>query len=73
MVSFTASKIIGIKREKRIEERSVKELVGSTVKEFEDSYRQASNSYTTPHVIILKIIFTEPWSVSVNQTDILKL
>ena len=31
MVSFTASKIIGIKKGKKIGERSIKELVGSTV------------------------------------------
>ena len=38
MMSYTASKIIEIKREKKIEERSIKELVGSTVKEFKDYY-----------------------------------
>jgi len=32
MVSYTASKIVGIKRTKKIEEKSIKELVGSTVK-----------------------------------------
>jgi hypothetical protein len=32
MVSYTASKIIEIKRDKKMEERSIKELVGSTVK-----------------------------------------
>ena len=32
MVSYTASKIIGIKRDKKMEEKSIKELVVSTVK-----------------------------------------
>jgi len=32
MVSYKASKIVGIKRAKKIEEKSIKELVGSTVK-----------------------------------------
>jgi len=32
MVSYTTSKIIETKKEKKMEERSIKELVGSTVK-----------------------------------------
>jgi len=32
MVSFTTSKIVEMKRAKKMEEKSVKELVGSTVK-----------------------------------------
>jgi len=32
IVSLTTSKILGIKRAKKIEEKSIKELVGSTVK-----------------------------------------
>jgi hypothetical protein len=32
MVSYTVSKIKGVKKEKKMEERSIKELVGSTVK-----------------------------------------
>ena len=32
MVSFTTSKIVEIKRAKKMEEKSIKELVGSTVK-----------------------------------------
>ena len=39
MLSYSASKIIGIKRGKEIEERSVKELVGSVLKEFMNSDR----------------------------------
>jgi len=31
MVSYTASKILGIKSGKQMKERSIKELVGSTV------------------------------------------
>jgi len=32
MVSYTASKIIEIKRAKKMEEKSIKELVGTTFK-----------------------------------------
>jgi len=39
MLSYTASKIIGIKREKKMEEKSIKELVGATVEEFKDLNR----------------------------------
>ena len=38
MMSYTASKIIEIKKEKKIEKRSIKELVGSSIKEFKDYY-----------------------------------
>jgi len=38
MVSYSASKIIGIKRDKKMEEKSIKELVGSTVEEFKHAY-----------------------------------
>ena len=44
MVSYTASKIIEVKRGKTIEERSIKELMGSTKKEFEDFYRHETNA-----------------------------
>jgi len=39
MLSYTASKIIGIKREKKMEEKSIKELVGATFEEFKDLNR----------------------------------
>jgi hypothetical protein len=44
MVSYTASKIIGFKRKKKIEEMSIKELVGSSVKEFNDYYFHQKNA-----------------------------
>ena len=67
MVSYTTSKIIGIKREKTIGERSIKELVGSSFKEFKDSNRYITNiKKTSPHMLVFKIIFDSPWYVSVN-------
>jgi len=44
MVSYTSSKIIEIKREKKIGEMSIKELVGSSVKEFKDYYQHRTNA-----------------------------
>jgi len=44
MVNYTASKIIKIKKEKKMEERSIKELVGSSVKEFKDYYQHRTNA-----------------------------
>jgi len=71
MVSFTT--ILGIKRGKKIKERSIKELVGLTFEEFKDSNRFETKISRTPHVIILKLTFTDPWSVSINKTDVLSI
>jgi hypothetical protein len=38
MVSYTASKIVRIKRGKQIGERTIKELVGETKEEFKDAH-----------------------------------
>jgi len=38
MVSYTASKIVRIKRGKQIGERTIKELVGATKEEFKDAH-----------------------------------
>jgi len=73
MVSYTTSKIVGTKRAKKMEEKSIKELVGTTVKEFEDLYWHGTNANKTPHIIIFKITFRDPWSVSVNKTDVLNI
>jgi hypothetical protein len=66
MVSFTASKIIGIKKGKKIGERSIKELVGSTVQEFKDYYQHRTSVKKTPNILVFKIIFDNPWYVSAN-------
>jgi hypothetical protein len=71
MVSFTT--ILRIKRGKKIGERSIKELVGPTFLEFKDSNRYETNISKTPHAIILKMTFIDPWSISVNNLDILKI
>jgi len=39
MLSYTASSVIEAKREKKIGEMSIKELVGSSVKEFKEYYQ----------------------------------
>jgi len=61
MVSYIPSKIIKIKKGKRIGERSIKELAGSTFKEFIDSNRYLTNINKTSHILVFKIIFDNPW------------
>ena len=39
MLSYTASSVIEAKRDKKIGEMSIKELVGSSVKEFKEYYQ----------------------------------
>jgi hypothetical protein len=73
MVSYTASKIVEIKRGKKIVERSRKEIVGSSVEEFLDSDRYETFVKKSPHYLVFKIIFDYPWKVSVNYTDVLKI
>ena len=73
MVSYTASKVIKIKRGKKIGHRKVKELVGSDFKEFMDSDRYETNFKKIPHILVFKVTFGRPWSVSDNQTDVLHL
>ena len=71
MVSYTASKVVGIKRGKKIYERSRKELVGSDIEEFMDSDRYETTVKRSPHILVFKIIYDYPWSVSVTHTDVL--
>ena len=73
MVSYTASKVVGIKRGKKIFERSRKELVGSDIEEFMDSYRYETTVKMSPHILVFKIIYDYPWSVSVTHTDVLQI
>ena len=73
MVSYTASKIVEIKRGKKIVERSRKEIVGSSVEEFLDSDRYETFVKKSPHILVFKIIFDYPWKVSVKHTDVLKI
>ena len=60
MVSYTASKIIGVKRGKKIGESSIKELLGSSYKEFTDSNRYINNITKTSHILVFDIIFDNP-------------
>jgi hypothetical protein len=71
MVSYTASKVVGIKRGKKISERSVKELVGSDIEEFMDLHRYETIVKRSPHILVFKMIFDHPWNVSITHTDIL--
>ena len=66
MISYTAPKIAGIKIGKKIRERSVKELVGSSIKEFMNSDRYETIALKNPHIIVFKIVFEKPWNISVN-------
>jgi len=73
MVSYTAPEIVGIKRGKKITERSTKELVGLVVDEFMDSDRYETTVKLSPHILVFKIIYDYPWDVSVTHTDVLKI
>ena len=79
MVSYSASKIMGNIRGKKIGERSVQELMGnkhfynSKAKltdldfiEFMDSDRYETTSIINPHILVFKTIFDHPWKFSVN-------
>jgi hypothetical protein len=57
MVSYKPSKVVGIKRGKKIAERSRKELVGPDFEEFIDSDRYETTFKWTPHILVFKIIF----------------
>ena len=70
---YTPPKIAGINIGKKIEERSKEELVGSSFKEFKDSNRYETFDIKTPHILVFKFIFEKTWSVSVNQTDVVKI
>ena len=73
MVSYSASKVIGIKRGKKVSERSTKELAGSDIEEFMDSDRYETTVKRSPHILVLRIIYDYPWSVSVTHTDVLQI
>ena len=66
MANYIPSKIEGEKRGKKIGERSVKELIGSSFEEFMDSDRYETYVLRTSHILVFKIIFDHPWQVSVN-------
>jgi len=66
MTSYSASEIQGFNRRKNIEERTVKELVGSSVKQFLDSDRYKTTVKKSSHILVFKITFDSPWYVSVN-------
>jgi hypothetical protein len=73
MVSYTAPKVVGIKRGKKIAKSSRKELVGSVVEEFMDSDRYETTVKWSPHILVFKIEYEYPWNVSVTHTDVLKI
>ena len=47
--------------------------IDSDLKEFMNSNRYETNVTKIPHIVVLKVTFEKPWSVSVNQTDVLHL
>jgi len=71
IVSYTASKIVEIKRGKKIAERSRKEIVGASLEEFMNSDRYETFIKRSPHVLVFKMIFDNPWKVSLHHTDVL--
>jgi len=71
MTSYSASEFQGILRRKKIEDRTVKELVGVSKENFMDSDRYETTIVKSSHILVFKIIFDNPWYVSVNYTDIL--
>ena len=70
---YTASKIVKIESRKKIEERSVKELMGMSKKKFMDSNRYKTTVKRSRNTLTFKITFEYPWKVSVNQTDVLQV
>jgi hypothetical protein len=52
MESYTTSKIIEIKRVKKLEERSVKELAGLVFEEFMDSNRYETTVVRSTHILV---------------------
>jgi len=66
MTGYSASELKGINILKKIGERTVKELVGSSSENFLDSDRFVSTVRKSSHIVVLKIIFDSPWYVSVN-------
>ena len=66
MTSYSASKLQGINRRKKIGERTVKELVGLSPENFLDSDRYKTTVKKSSNILVLKITFDSPWYVSVN-------
>ena len=73
MISYKASKVVEIKRRKKISERSSKELAGSDIEEFMDSDRYETTVKWSPHILVFKIKYANPWNVSITHTDVLQI
>jgi len=71
MTRYSASEIQGINKRKKIVERTVKELVGSSPEEFLNPNRYKTTVKKSSNILVFKITFDSPWYVSVNSTDIL--
>jgi len=66
MISYSASELQGFNRRKKIGERTVKGLVGSSWEEFLDPDRYMTTVKKSSNILVFKIIFHSPWDVSVN-------
>ena len=66
MKSFSPAKIAEIKIGENITERSMENLLGSSLKEFTDSDRYETTILWNHHVLVFQLEFDDPWSVSVN-------
>ena len=66
ITSYSASELQGFNRRKKIGERTVKELVGSSWEEFRDPDRYKTTVKKSSNILVFKISFDSPWDVSVN-------
>jgi hypothetical protein len=66
MTSYSALELQGFSRGKKIKERTVKELMGSSAENFIDSDRYKTTVKFFSYILILQLKFDNPWYVSVN-------
>jgi len=73
MVSYTVAKVVETKEGMKIAESSWKEIVGQDSKKFMDSDRYETTVKWSPHILVFKIKYVNPWNVSITHTDVLQI
>ena len=73
MVSYTVAKVVETKEGMKITESSWKEIVGQDSKKFMDSDRYETTVKWSPHILVFKIKYVNPWNVSITHTDVLQI
>ena len=73
MVSYTVAKVVETKEGMKITESSWKEIVGQDSKKFMDSDRYETTVKWSPHILVFKIKYANPWNVSITHTDVLQI